>query len=138
MNTKLIFRLSFLGLVMAVATVFWISPKAEPFFWLIIFIICAYIIARECSKRYFLHGFLVSMLNSVYITAAHIYFYQTYISNHPDEMNLMNAFPLPYSPRVTMLMVGPAFGIGFGIILGIFAFVASKIVHRKVKHKSKN
>jgi hypothetical protein len=30
-----------------------------------------------------------------------------------------------------MLMVGPAFGIGFGLVLGVFAFTASKFVKPK-------
>jgi hypothetical protein len=131
LNKKLIFQLSFFGLFMAVATVFWIPSTLEPIFWVVIFIICAYIIAKKCTDHYFFHGFLVSMLNSVWITAAHIFFFSTYISNHTEELTMMSRFPIPYSPRVAMLLIGPIFGAGFGIILGFFCFIASRIVKRK-------
>jgi hypothetical protein len=55
-NWKLIFQLSLFGLAMAIATVYWIPQNVEPFFWLVIFIICAYLIAKRCSDKYFLHG----------------------------------------------------------------------------------
>jgi len=72
MNTKLIFQLSLFGLAMAIATVFWIPSNIEPIFWVVIFIICAYLIAKKSTGKYFLHGLLVSIVNSVWITAAHI------------------------------------------------------------------
>jgi uncharacterized membrane protein len=40
---------------------------------------------------------------------------------------MMSKLPLPYSPRVAMLLTGPVFGAMFGIILGIFCVIASKI-----------
>ncbi|MGA3051148.1 MAG: hypothetical protein ABSE00_04425, partial [Chitinispirillaceae bacterium] len=56
MNWKLILQLSLFGLAMAIATVFIILSKIEPFFWLAIFALCAYVIARQAPDRYFLHG----------------------------------------------------------------------------------
>src|SRR5438874_464379 len=85
LNGKLIFQLSLFGLTMAIATVFWIPGNIELFFWLILFFICAYIIAKQTTGKYFLHGFLVSLLNSVWVTSAHIIFYDTYISHHAEE-----------------------------------------------------
>ena len=61
MNWKLIFQLSLFGLVMAVATVFWIPSNIEPAFWLVIFLACAYLVAKNISGKYFLYGFLVSI-----------------------------------------------------------------------------
>jgi len=46
MNWKLILQLSLFGLVMGVATVFFISSSVEPFCWLVVFLISAYTIAR--------------------------------------------------------------------------------------------
>ncbi|MSR22442.1 MAG: hypothetical protein EXR92_02685 [Gemmatimonadetes bacterium] len=45
MNWKLVLQLSLFGLVMAVATVFWIPSTVEPAFWLVIFGFSAYLIA---------------------------------------------------------------------------------------------
>lgn len=36
--------------------------------------------------------------------------------------------PLPDSPRVMMLMTGPLVGVVSGIVLGLFAFIAGKLV----------
>lgn len=126
MNKKLIFLLSLFGLAMAIATVYWIPTEFEPVFWLVIFIICAYFIVKKCSGKYFLHGFLVSILNSVWITFAHIIFFNTYIINHGAEAAMM-AETMPGSPRLMMLITGPVIGILSGLVLGLFAFFGNKL-----------
>src|SRR2546422_8694448 len=47
MNWQLIVQLSLFGLVMALATVFVVPSNAEPLLWLLIFVICAYLIAKR-------------------------------------------------------------------------------------------
>jgi hypothetical protein len=131
MNWKLIFKLSLFGLAMAFATVYFIPSNIEPFCWLLIFIVCAYLIAKNCSSKYFLHGLLVSIVNSVWITAAHIILFDQYISNHAEEAEMMKKMPLPDSPKLMMLMTGPLVGIASGLILGLFAFIAAKIIKKK-------
>ena len=132
MNWKLIFQLSLFGLVMAISTVYWIPSDLEPFFWLAIFIICAYLIARNCTGKYFLHGFLVSLLNSVWITAFHIILYKNYINVHPKEAEMLSTMPMPKHPRLMMLFSGPVIGVISGLILGLFAFIASKISKQRI------
>jgi amino acid permease len=131
MNYRLIFQLSLYGLAMAVATVFWIPSSSEPVFWLLIFIVCAYFIALKSNGRYFLTGFLVSIVNCVWITAAHIIFFQTYLTNHPQEAEMMSRMPFHDSPRLMMLLTGPLVGIISGLILGLFSFLGSKILQKK-------
>ena len=131
MNWKLIFTLSLFGLAMAFGTVYFIPSSIEPFCWLVIFIICAYIIAKKCSSKYFLHGLCVSLVNSLWITATHIILFETYIANHPKEAEMMSKMPFPDSPRLMMLITGPIIGFIFGLILGLFAFIASKIVKKR-------
>jgi len=58
-NGKLILRLSLFGLAMAVATVFVVPQRAEPFLWLPIFVYCAYVIAKSVPERPFVHGLLL-------------------------------------------------------------------------------
>ncbi len=131
MNWKLIFKLSLFGLAMAVATVYWIPSKIEPIFWLVIFIICAYLIATNCTGKYFLHGFLVSLVNCVWITGTHIALYATYMSNHPEMASMTANMPLQDHPKLLMLLTGPVAGIISGLVLGLFAFIASKLVKNK-------
>lgn len=130
MNWTLIFKLSLFGLVMAFATVFFIPSSVEPFIWLVISVICAYIIAKNCSSNFFLHGFMVSIINSIWITIAHIGFYHTYIANHPKEAEMLSKMPSNLNPKVLMLITGPIIGVISGLIFGLFAFIASRIVKR--------
>lgn len=131
MNWKLIFQLSLFGLAMAFATVYFISSGMEPICWIIIFVICAYLIAKNCNSRYFLHGFLVSIVNSIWITVIHVLLFNKYILNHPQEANMLTKMPLPERPRLMMLMTGPVIGIVSGLILGLFAFIASKFIKKR-------
>ena len=131
MNKKLIFQLSLFGLAMAIATVYVIPSRIEPLFWLVIFVICSYLIAKQCTEKYFLHGLCVSLVNAVWITAAHIILFDTYIANHAQEAAMMAKMPMPDSPRLMMLMTGPVIGLVSGIVLGLFAFIASKIMKKK-------
>jgi hypothetical protein len=133
MNWKIIFQLSVFGLIMAFGTVSLIPEKIEPAFWLVIFVFCAVVIAKVCPGKYFLHGFLVSMVNCVWITAVHIAFRETYVASHPQMASMGTSMPssLAIHPRLAMAIMGPVFGVLFGIILGIFCFAASKIVTKK-------
>jgi hypothetical protein len=130
MDWKLIFKLSLFGLGMAVATLSWIPGNIEPYLWLVIFITCAYIIAKNVPGKYFLHGFLVSLVNSAWITGIHVVFIRAFFANHPEAVEMNAHMPIPAHPRASMIIVGPFLGAGFGLILGLFAFVASKIVKR--------
>jgi hypothetical protein len=127
MNWKLVLQLSLFGLGMGIATVFLIPSNIEPFFWLTIFVICAYLISTRCSGRYFVHGLAVSMVNSVWMTGAHILLFNQYVANHPQEAAMMTSMPLPNSPRLMMLLMGPVIGVVSGCVLGLFAVVAAKL-----------
>ena len=131
MNWKLIFQLSLFGLAMAFATVYFIPSNIEPFCWLLIFIICAYVIARNVFSNYFLHGLMVSLVNCIWVTAVHILLYDKYIPNHPKEAEMMTKMPLHDSPRLMMLAIGPVIGIISGLVLGLFAFIASRIMKKR-------
>jgi len=130
MNAKLIFQLSLFGLAMGIATVYYIPSNIEPFCWLAIFILCAYLIAKNCSEKYFLNGLCVSLVNSVWITAAHIILFDKYIANHAKEAEMMTQMPVFISPKLMMLIAGPVIGFISGIVLGLFALIASKIVKK--------
>jgi len=128
MNWKLIIQLSAFGLAMAIATVWWIPSSVEPFCWLTIFIYCAYTVAKRCDGKYFLYGFLLSLVNCIWVTSAHIIFFSSYAANHQADLK-MTPF-LPEHPRLVMLIMGPIIGVFFGLVLGLFCFAASKIVKK--------
>ncbi len=126
MNWPLVLRLSGFGLFMALATVFIIPSTVEPMVWLPILLTVAGLIARYAPGKYFLHGLATSGMNCVWITSAHFIFYDTYAAGHADEIARSQGLPL--SPRLMMLIVGPIVGLISGCILGLFAFIASKLI----------
>lgn len=127
MNWKLIFQLSLFGLAMGIGTVFFIPSNIEPIFWLVLFLICAYVIARSCADKYFLHGFFLGLVNCVWVTSLHIIFFFQYFANHPREAAMMESMGSPRL-RLMMALFGPVIGIISGVVIGLFGFVAGKIV----------
>ncbi len=128
MNWKLIFQLSLFGLAMGIATVFVIPSKIEPAFWLVIFLFCAYAIAKRSPGMHFLHGLLLGLANSVWITAAYVLLFDTYIARHAQEAAMMQSMPMPGSPRLMMTLTGPVVGLISGVVIGLFALAAGKLV----------
>ena len=66
----------------------------------------------------------------MWITGAHIVFAGSYLARHPNEAAMMAKMPAPDSPRLMMLMTGPVVGIVSGLVLGLFSFVAGKLVKK--------
>ena len=132
MNWRLILLLSLFGLAMGFATVYVIPSTIEPLFWLAIFIICAFCVARYAPGRFFLHGLLISIVNSIWITAIHASLFYTYIANHPEYLEMLRQPGTPAAladhPRRMMVITGPIIGIISGLVLGLFCWVASKFV----------
>ncbi|HEY0760692.1 MAG TPA: hypothetical protein VGD59_15700 [Acidisarcina sp.] len=128
MNWKLVFGLSLFGLAMGAGTVFVIPSRIEPVFWLVIFLISAVTIARNCGSRLFLHGLMVGIVNGVWVTAAHVLFFQQYLPGHQREMAAMQSSASGISLRVMTAVAGILIGVISGIILGVFALIAGKFV----------
>jgi hypothetical protein len=131
MNWKLIFALSLFAAGMSVGTVFVIPSNIEPVFWLAIFGVCAFFIAKRAPGRYFLHGFVLALFNCVWVTSGHILFASTYLANHPQEAAMTANTPFPDSPRLVMAFMGPVIGVVSGLVQGLFAFLASKLLRAK-------
>ena len=127
MNWPLILALSGFGLAMGIATVFVIPSNVEPVFWLAIFVFCAYVIAKRATGRFFFHGLAVSLVNSVWVTASHVLFFETYLVNHPQEAAMTASMPLANHPRLLMTLMGPIIGIVAGVILGLFSVAAVRL-----------
>ena len=131
MNKQLIFALSLFGLFMAFGTVYFIPMNIEPFCWGGIFLLCAIVIAMKAPGKYFLHGFLVSLVNCIWITGAHVLLFSEYIKTHSKELEMMAKLPMANHPRIMMLVVGPLMGIVFGIILGGLSWLASLVFKKR-------
>jgi hypothetical protein len=129
-NWKLIFQLSLFGLLMAFGTVSLIPSDSEPYFWGVIFLVSAIIIARKCEGGYFINGLLVSIVNSIWITIIHVFFIHVYKTNHPEIVALTKQFAIYGHPRITMMLMGPVFGIISGLVLGTLSFIVSLFMRK--------
>jgi hypothetical protein len=130
MNWKLVLQLSMFGLAMGILTMFVIPSNIEPLCWLAIFIACAWLIGKRAVPMPFAHGLMIGIVNSVWITSCHVLLFTQYVTNHASEMEMMKQMPMPDSPRMMMALMGPIIGVLSGIILGVFAVVASKLMNR--------
>jgi hypothetical protein len=128
MNWKLVGQLSLFGLAMGFATVYFIPSKIEPAFWLPIFLVSAWMIARAGTGRPLLHGVALGVANSAWITSAHILLVQDYLATHPAEAEMMKSMPLPDSPRLMMAMTGSVIGVVSGLVIGLLAVMATRLL----------
>jgi hypothetical protein len=88
----------------------------------------AFLIAQRCTDKRFVHGLRLGIANSVWITAAHIIFFDTYVANHAKEAAMMQSMPLPDSLRLMMALTAPVVGVISGTIIGLSAFAAGKLL----------
>ena len=128
MNWKLILQLSLFGLAMGVATVFVIPSTIEPMFWLFIWVLSAYLIAKGTRDLRFLHGLLVGLANSVWIIAAHVSLYDAYAARHAKEVAMMQSDFRCRAAEVAGGVLGIPAGLVSGIVIGLFALIAGKLV----------
>jgi hypothetical protein len=97
-------------------------------FWLPIFLFSAYMIARRCPEKRFWNGFVLGLANCFWITSSHILFSKEYLARHAAEADMMKSMPMPDSPRLMMALFGPAVGIISGIVIGVLAVIAGKVL----------
>ena len=131
MKWNLIFSLSLLAFFMALATVFLFPTTIEPFFWIPIFIVYAFLIARHAEGNYFLHGFFLGIANSLWISFLHTIMFTKYIFNNGKVSETLAKLPKLGPPRLMLLIYGPMIGVFAGIILGLLSVAAFKISNRK-------
>lgn len=124
MNWRLLVYLSLFGFVMAIATVSFIPTNLEPILWLFVFGFSAYSIAKHCDSRFFFHGFILCIINCIYIVAFHTAFFDAYSLAHAD---LIARVPQGMSARMFFAATGPVFGVISGILLGLLSVGTAKL-----------
>ena len=116
---------------MAVASMLGLTHGIEPLLWLLIFVLYAWWIVKNCRRLYFVHAFLASVLNGIWISLIHGIFFSTYIRNNPEVVEKFKTLPPGVNVRVLMFVIGPLVGAIFGVIAGFFAIVAARIGKKK-------
>lgn len=128
MNWKLILMLSLFGLLMGVASLFGWTRGIEPLLWFVIFILYAWWIAKNCTRLHFLHGFMASVVNGIWMGILQSVFYSTYINHNPEILERFKTLPPGVNPRILMLVIGLIAGIIFGLVAGVFALFGRRLV----------
>ena len=132
MRWSLVLLLSLFGLAMAGLTLPGIvSSSAAPIVWLPILVISAYVIGARAGGRYFLHGLAVGIVNSFWLVAVHALFVDTFLASNPREAAMLGSMPMPQSPRLMMAMVGPVVGAATGVVIGLLAMGAARLIRRR-------
>jgi hypothetical protein len=132
MRWSLIFTLSLFGFLMAIATVFLFPTSIEIYFWIPIYLVYAYLIAKKVEDSYFLHGFFLGIANSLWISFLHALLFTKYIFNNSKVTEALTKLPRFGSPRLMLLIYGPLIGIIAGIIIGLLALGASKFIEPEI------
>ena len=53
----------------------------------------AFCVARYLPGKFFLHGLLISIVNSIWITVIHASLFYSYIPNHPEFQQMSDGLP---------------------------------------------
>jgi hypothetical protein len=74
---------------------------------------------------------MISVLNSLWITAVHLWFVQTYLDLNPEMQQMYDAPVIANHPRLSMGIMGLTIGVISGVILGFFCQGAARLMQKK-------
>jgi hypothetical protein len=133
MNWKLVFSLALFGVAMGVAAVLgFYPPSVEWLLWLIISLLCAWIVAKKVAVKLFLHGFMVGLLDGLAAPIITAIFFSTYLANNPSYADQAKQLPAGLDMRTFGLILAPVIGVVYGLVLGLFAWLAGKVFKKPV------
>ncbi|HLG94261.1 MAG TPA: hypothetical protein VI546_05440 [candidate division Zixibacteria bacterium] len=130
MNWKLIFGLAGFGVLMGILSLFGYTQGIEWLLWLVIAIICSVVIAKTVSGKFFLTGLLVGILDGVFNSIVQSVFFDAYLSHNPRAAEGFGPIPGGLDPRFFILIAGPFIGLLYGLVLGLFAWLAGKLFRK--------
>lgn len=132
MKWKIVLRLSLLGVPVGFAGVYGLSGNAALAVWLIVFVVFAVVIARSMESDFFVHALLASILAGLFVGIIHAAFINSYIA-HNAQLNSANAMmPKTSHPRLLMVVLGPFIGAVTGVVAGLMAVAAGRIMKKKI------
>ena len=132
MNLRLVACLSCFGVVLGVASVLGvIHPGQERWFWLVTAVVSIIVIARAAPGRYFMHGFLVGLFAGMLAPLIQGLAFNSFLAHNPSADEAFKRLPASIPPRVLVICTAPVLGIATGLILGLFTWLAGKLMGRK-------
>lgn len=130
MNWKLIGLLSLTGVLMGAVTVYYIPTRYESVLGTPVYMFCAYILARYAGSRYFMHGFLMGVINTAIVTLIHIIMQEAYLAHHAPDAAKFAKIHADSGATVTqvMLMLGFFAALLSGVVCGLLTSAGDKIL----------
>ncbi len=116
---------------MAIFTVFLLPYYMDIFFWIPIFLVCAFLIAKNAYDSYFLHGLWTGIAIFLWVAVIHVLLYTKYIFANGPVIGILAKLPKIASPRIMLLIYLPLLGVACGVIIGLLSVIASKFVPQK-------
>ena len=128
MNWKLIFLLSLLGPLLALAGIYSvIGFNIEPYVMFTVFFSFAIIIGRIAKRQYFVHGMLTVLLTGLLMSIVRLKLLNVYVQRNPEVIdqveNLLHKFYFIRSPFLILSMLI----LISGIITGLLSITFSKL-----------
>jgi ABC-type transport system involved in cytochrome c biogenesis permease subunit len=133
MNTRIVLSLSSVAILMGAATSFGLMQSLEWFFWLVLAIFSAYLIAKRAPRRPVGNGFLVGFLCGVLSSATESLFFDFYITNNPASAERLARMAQEMDPRVYILLSGATIGLAAGIVFGVLALLATRLETGRIR-----
>jgi hypothetical protein len=132
MNWHLIFRLSLLSIVTGFASVLGLTRSYEWLMWLCVGVLCAWLFAKKTREELFLHGFYLGIFIGIFNSSIQAVFISAYLSNNPGMVEALNALPQNLHPAAVVLIMGPIIGAFSGVVFGVLAAIAGKLLHSQI------
>ncbi len=127
MNFRIVLLLSSVAVLMGAATSFGLTQNLEWFFWVVLALFSAYLIAKRSPKRPVGSGFLVGFLSGFLSAATEALFFEFYISNNPESADRLDRMAQSMDPRLFILLSGATIGLAAGIVFGVLALLATRL-----------
>ena len=127
MNWKIILLLTLLGTAIAVASVFGVINSNNILIYMLIFsVVSGFIISRTCETAPFMSGVMVGLFTGILGSVVQAVMLNTYLQNNPGSLDGFKNITGDMAPQYVLLFSGPFFGIGYGIVAGLVAFLMRK------------
>jgi Na+/serine symporter len=110
-----------------VCSVFGLIRGFEWVLWLVITVFAAVTIAKKALSKYFLHGFLLGLIGGAVSCLIQGLLFDTYLARNPDFADRMTQMPAGMDARTLVFPLIPIGGLFTGLVLGLFAWIASRI-----------
>ncbi len=130
LNWKLLKKLSLLGVVMGIATVWGWVGNYEGLAWFLLAVICALVIGRKVRRQHFPHGLLAGAIASLIAQIFQVIFFPAYLANSLEHTADFNQLPIDFPPRLLLALLAPFIAAASGIVLGVMSWAAARYVFR--------